>query len=901
MQTGPLNSYRSLARLDLAGRSFRVHRLDAVPGAERLPMSLKILLENLLRHEDGSSVTADQIAALVRGGGDGVADAVSFSPSRVLLHDTNGVPVLTDLAALRDAVAAAGGDPRRVSPRIPSHLTVDHSIATEVSGRPDALDVNVELEYARNAERYRFLKWGERLDGVHVIPPGAGIMHQINLEFLARVVERRDGWAFPDTCAGTDSHTTMVSALGTLAWGVGGVEAEVALLGQPLSIAVPPVVGVELVGEPSPGVTATDLVLTITQTLRGHGVVGKFVEFTGEAISRLPLAHRATISNMCPEYGATTAMFPIDRTTLEYLRLTGRRPDHLAAVETYAKEQGLWHDPAHRPRYDEHLRIDLSAVTASLAGPSRPQDRLPLAAVPAGAAAAIENLVGTRSRRAAAAGAPRPGQGRGERMRAEGSGAVRDGAVAIAAITSCTNTSNPHVMIAAGLLARNARARGLTAKPWVKASLAPGSRTVTEYLGRAGLSRPLDELGFHLAGYGCMTCIGNSGPLLPDVARAVAERDVVVASVLSGNRNFDGRINNDVSLNYLASPPLVVAYALAGSITHDLLREPLGRDADSVPVFLADLWPSDAEIEEAVSAHLAPELFGAAYARVFEGDERWAAVPAATGELFDWPADSTYLRRPPFLDGVTAEAPPPRDVVGARTLVLLGDSVTTDHISPAGRIPAASPAGRLLTGLGESELNTYASRRGNYDVMVRGGFANPRLRNLLAPPASGAVTPDFTRDGVLVPVHEAARSYAAAGTPLLVVAGKEYGTGSSRDWAAKATALLGVRAVIARSFERIHRSNLVQLGVLPLQFADGESAESLGLDGRERFDVLGIGEALRAPRSPVTVRVTPHDGARAPFSFTVTARLDTPQEARYYAHGGVLPYVYRQFLRGGLD
>jgi aconitate hydratase len=903
MQTGPLNSYQSLARLDLGGQRLLVHRLDAVPGAERLPVSLKILLENLLRHEDGVSVTADQIAALVAGAGDrgsGAREAVSFSPSRILMHDTNGVPVLTDLAALRDAVAAAGGDPSRLRPHIPSHLTVDHSIATEASGRPDALGINVGLEYARNAERYRFLKWGGRLDGVHIVPPGAGIMHQINLEFLARVVERRDGWAFPDTCAGTDSHTTMVSALGTLAWGVGGVEAEVALLGQPLSIVVPPVVGVELVGELSPGVTATDLVLTIAEVLRGHGVVGKFVEFTGEAVARLPLAHRATVSNMSPEFGATTAVFPVDRATLDYLRLTGRDAGHLATVETYAKEQGLWHDPAAQPRFDEKLRVDLSAVTASLAGPRRPQDRLPLGAVPAGVAAAIEDLAARRPRRSGPAGAEPPGERTGHEP-ADGSAGVRDGDVAIAAITSCTNTSNPHVMVTAGLLARNARARGLTSKPWVKTSLAPGSRTVTEYLGRAGLSGPLDELGFQLVGYGCMTCIGNSGPLLADVAKAVAERDVVVASVLSGNRNFDGRINNDVSMNYLASPPLVVAYALAGSMTHDLLTEPLGHDADSAPVYLADLWPSDTEVDEVVNASLTPELFAEAHARVLHGDDRWAAVPTTAGELFDWSPDSTYLRRPPFLQGVTEAVPPVRDIAGARPLLLLGDSVTTDDISPAGRIPATSPAGRYLKALGESELNTYASRRGNYEVMVRGAFANPRLRNLLAPGATGALTPDGTPDGALVPVYEAATSYAAAGVPLLVVAGAEYGTGSSRDWAAKATALLGVKAVIARSFERIHRSNLVQLGVLPLQFADGDSAESLGLDGTETFDIRGIEEALRSPRSSVAVLATAREAGRPAVEFTVTVRLDTPQEAVYYAHGGVLPYVYRQFLRRGLD
>lgn len=883
-----LNSFGSLARLDLAGERFHVHRLDAVPGAERLPLSHKILLENLLRHEDGHSVTAGQISALVRGrdaARDSAAtasattdDVISFSPSRVFLHDTNGVPVLTDLAALRDAVAAAGGDPRRVSPLIPSDLTVDHSIATEVAGRPDALRINAEYEYARNAERYRFLKWGLRLDGFRIVPPGSGIMHQINLEYLAQVVVRRDGWAFPDTCAGTDSHTTMVNALGVLAWGVGGIEAELALLGLPLSMVVPPVVGVELVGELAPSVTATDLVLTIAEKLRGHGVVGKFVEFTGPAIAGIPLAQRATIANMCPEFGATAALFPIDRATLDYLRLTGRTPDHLAAVETYAKEQGLWHNPARGPRYDERARVDLSQVTASLAGPRRPQDRVPLAAVPANAARAIERV------RSAGPALPR----------ADDDTPVRDGSVAIAAITSCTNTSNPHVMVAAGLLARNARARGLRSKPWVKASLAPGSRTVADYLHRSGLSGPLDELGFNLVGFGCMTCIGNSGPLLPGVAEAITERGAVVAAVLSGNRNFDGRIHNDVSLNYLASPPLVVAYALTGSITHDLVTEPLGTDQDGEPVMLAELWPSDAEIDAVVNAQVTPELFRDAYPGILDGDRHWAAVPAASGERFDWPAGSTYLRRPPFLDGVTATVPPPRDIVGARALALLGDSVTTDHISPAGRIPADSSAGRYLTELGETELNTYASRRGNFDVMMRGGFANPRLANLLAPRDGGGVTPDFTRGGAVVPIYEAARSYASAGVPLLVIAGAEYGTGSSRDWAAKAPALLGVRAVLARSFERIHRSNLVQLGVLPLQFPDGHSAASLGLDGTETFDLVGIEAALRSPGSRVTVRARPAHGE--PVEFEVLARLDTPQEAVYYEHGGVLPFVYRRFL-----
>jgi aconitate hydratase len=872
-----VDSYGSLARLDLAGETFLVHRLDAVPGSDRLPLSHKILLENLLRHEDGRTVTAGQIASLVRGRVVGMTDVVGFSPSRVFLHDTNGIPVLTDLAALRDAVAEAGGDPAAVRPRIPSHLTVDHSIATEVSGRPDALRRNVEIEYTRNAERFRFLKWGERLDGLRVVPPGTGIMHQVNLEYLASVVERRDGRAFPDTCAGTDSHTTMVNALGVLAWGVGGVEAEVALLGQPLSLVVPPVVGVELTGAPGPGVTATDLVLTLAQTLRAHGVVGKFVEFTGPAVARLPLAHRATIANMCPEFGATAAMFPIDDATLDYLRLTGRTSDHVTAVETYAKEQGLWHEPGANLRYDERVRIDLSGVTASLAGPSRPQDRVALADVPSNAAAAIARIGSTSDS-------------------ADGVARISDGAVAIAAITSCTNTANPHVMVAAGLLARNARARGLTTKPWVKTSLAPGSKTVTEYLRLAGLSEPLDQLGFQLVGYGCMTCIGNSGPLLPSAAEAV-ERGVVVASVLSGNRNFDGRINNDVSLNYLASPPLVVAYALAGSVGHDLTTEPLGTGADSEPVFLADLWPDDAEVSAVVDARLTPRLFREAYADVFRGDDRWAAIPAAGGERFDWPAGSTYLRRPPFLDAVAEPATPPGDLTGARALLLLGDSVTTDHISPAGRIPATSCAGRYLNDLGEADLNTYASRRGNFEVMVRGGFANHRLKNRLAPGTSG--TPDFTRGGAIVPVYEAAQSYAAAGTPLLVIAGQDYGTGSSRDWAAKATALLKVKAVLARSFERIHRSNLVQLGVLPLQFADGQSAETLGLDGTETFDLLGLAEAVADPAAPVTVRVWPA-GAPA-FEFAVRARLDTPQEARYYADGGVLPYIARRLLRGERD
>jgi aconitate hydratase len=877
VDAGAPGSYRSLARLDLAGTSYLVHRLDAVPGADVLPLGHKILLENLLRHEDDTTVTTGQIEDLVRGR-DGAV--IAFSPSRVFLHDTNGVPVLTDLAALRDAVAAAGGDPERVSPGVRSELTVDHSIATEYSGRPGALRANVDLEYARNAERYRFLKWGQRLAGLRVVPPGSGIMHQINLEYLASVVERQDGWAFPDTCAGTDSHTTMVNGLGVLAWGVGGIEAEAALLRQPLGLVVPRVVGVELTGELGPGVTATDLVLTVTERLRAHGVVGRFVEFTGDAVARLPLAHRATVANMCPEYGATTALFPIDAVTLDYLRLSGRSPDHVTAVEVYAKEQGLWHEPGRAVRYDERLRIDLTEVTASLAGPRRPQDRVPLSQAARRGSEAVRELTGGTT---AEAGVPA-------------------GAVAIAAITSCTNTSNPHAVVAAGLLARNAHAMGLRPKPWVKTSFAPGSTTVTEYLARAGLAHYLDELGFQLVGYGCMTCIGNSGPLLPLVARAVAEHGIPVAAVLSGNRNFDGRINNDVALNYLASPPLVVAYALAGTITHDLLTEPLGTGPDGEPVLLADLWPDDAEVDAVVTAHVRTDLFHTAYRDLFDGDERWADVPAATGALFDWPADSTYLRRPPFLDGIAAKPPGAKDVHGARVLAVLGDSVTTDHLSPAGRIPRDGVAGRYLTGLGETDLNTYASRRGNFEVMVRGAFSNPRLRNHLVPAGSaGGLTRDFTQDGAVTDIHAASCRYAEAGVPLVVLAGSEYGAGSSRDWAAKGTALLGVRVVLARTFERIHRSNLVQVGVLPLQFQPGQDAGTLGLDGTETYDVLGIADAAEAAGTPdalVTVRAHRADGSVIEFS--AVSRLDTPLDAVHYAHGGILPFVYRQLCDGAL-
>ena len=799
--------------LELAGTSYRVHRLAGLSGIESLPLSRKILVENLLRHGDSGAAEA-----LLRPDAAGVA--VEFRPSRVFLHDTNGVPVLTDLAALRDAVARRGGDPEAVRPVVPGELTVDHSVSTDFSGRPDARARNAEVEHDRHAERFCFLKWGAGLDGFTVIPPGAGIMHQINIERLARVVERRDGWAFPDTCLGTDSHTTMVNGLGVLGWGIGGIEATAALLGLPVSIVVPPVVGVELVGALRPGVTATDLVLTITERLRAHGVVGKIVEFFGAALS---VETRTTIANMAPEYGATSALFPVDDATLSYLRLTGRSLSHVAAVETYCKEQLLWHSPGAPVAYDERLAVDLDLVEPSVAGPRRPQDRVGLADVPASV----------------------PGHA----------------VVAIAAITSCTNTSNPDVMVAAGLLARNARRRGLSPPPWVKTSMAPGSKVVTSYLDSAGLTEDLDALGFQTVGYGCMTCIGNSGELLPAAVRESA----VLASVLSGNRNFDGRVNNDVGLNYLASPPLVVAYALAGTVDVDLTREPLGTDADGKPVYLAEIWPSDEEVRRTVAGSVEPAMFDAAYQNLLDGDERWRSLPGATTTLFDWDPESTYLRRPPFVDGAREAG----DLLGARVLARFGDSVTTDHISPAGRIPKDSAAGRYLSGLGVRDLNTYASRRGNFEVMRRGGFANPRLRNLLLPDGPGGHTMDAA--GATVPVFDAAMSWR--GTPLVIVAGHAYGTGSSRDWAAKATALLGVRAVLARSFERIHRTNLVQMGVLPIELPED-------LPAVNQIDV-------RVDGSRVVVRTADRE-------IEALARIDTAREAEYFRHGGILPYVLRQ-------
>ena len=845
------DSFGTRARINLAGTCYELHRLTGLPGVETLPLSRKVLLENLLRYEDGVSATADQIEALLRQATTGLE--VPFLPSRVFLHDTNGVPVLTDLAALHDAADRRGVAATAFRTVVPGELTVDHSVSTDFAAGADAHARNTEVEYTRHAERYRFLKWGAQFDGLTVIPPGRGIMHQINIERLARVVERRDGWAYPDTCLGTDSHTTMVNGLGVLGWGIGGIEATAALLGVPVSITVPPVVGVELTGRLGPGVTATDLVLTLTERLRAFGVVGKIVEFTGPGLAGLSVETRTTIANMSPEYGATSGLFPIDDATLSYLRLTGRSAEHVAAVETYCKEQLLWPDSGVRTAYDERLAVDLDEVEPSLAGPRRPQDRVGLGEVRA-------------SLRAAVAGAD--------------TGPMPHGSVAIASITSCTNTSNPDVMVAAGLLARNARQRGLAPRPWVKTSMAPGSKAVTSYLERAGLAGELDALGFQTVGYGCMTCIGNSGDLLPATAEAVRAGSVV-ASVLSGNRNFDGRINNDVGLNYLASPPLVVAYALAGTVDLDLTREPLGTSANGQPVYLSDIWPSDAEIRRTVASALEPDMFDAAYADLLTGDDRWTSLPGATGTRFTWDPDSTYLRRPPFVDLV----PDTGDITGARVLVRLGDSVTTDHISPAGRIPPDSAAGRYLTALGVDELNTYASRRGNFEVMRRGGFANRRLRNLLLPDGPDGHTLDAS--GAVVPVFDAATSFA--GTPLVVVAGHEYGSGSSRDWAAKVTALLGIRAVLARSFERIHRANLVQLGVLPVELPGDLPEDIVGLD------VLGVRE-MPAPRPAVVVRVRT---AEREVEFEALARIDTVREAEYFRHGGILPYLLRRLSAVG--
>jgi len=883
-----MDSHGSRSTLTVGDRSYDIHRLDAVPGSDRLPYSLRILLENVLRNEDGRNVLPEHARAIAEWDAHAEPEReIGFTPARVLLQDFTGVPAVVDLAAMREAMVELGGDPARIDPLVPAELVIDHSVVADTFGSADALQINIDLEYRRNLERYQFLRWGqEAFEKLRVVPPGTGIVHQVNLEHLARVVftDERGGRAraYPDTLVGTDSHTTMINGLGVVGWGVGGIEAEAAMLGQPVSMLVPKVVGFELTGELPEGTTATDLVLTITERLRQHGVVGHFVEFHGSGIGAVPLANRATIGNMAPEYGSTIAVFPIDDETLRYLRFTGRDEELVRLVEAYAKEQGLWHDPSVRRAYSADLSLDLSTVEPSLAGPRRPQDRVPLRSA---RTSFRESL--------AAAGTPEP---RMVPVALSGGQEVSlgDGAVTIAAITSCTNTSNPSVMIAAGLLAKRAVERGLATKPWVKTTLAPGSRVVMDYYHRAGLVPYLDKLGFNLVGFGCTTCIGNSGPLIPEVSEAVHAHDLAVASVLSGNRNFEGRINPDVRMNYLASPPLVVAYALAGTMDIDLVEDPIGFDESGAPVHLRDLWPSPKEVQDVIDASLESSMFTASYASVFDGDERWRGLPTPAGDTFAWDEASTYIRRPSFFDGMTPDPVAPVDIVGARVLAVLGDSVTTDHISPAGSIKTDSPAGEYLAarGVPVGDFNSYGSRRGNHEVMVRGTFANIRLRNAMVPGVEGGFTRDLLGDGSVVSIHAASERARAAGVPLVILAGAEYGSGSSRDWAAKGTAMLGVRAVIARSFERIHRSNLIGMGVLPLEFPDGQDAASLGLSGDEVLDIAGIAGIV--DRVPETVRVTATGADGANVTFDAKVRIDTPGEAEYFRHGGILPYVLRQ-------
>jgi aconitate hydratase len=943
------DSYDARSTLDAGGRKLDIFRLDALQAkydVARLPFSLKVLLENLLRTEGNGSVTAEDIEALATW--DAHAEPskeIAFAPARVVMQDFTGVPAVVDLAAMRDAMADLGGDPAKINPLVPAELVIDHSVQVDVFGTRDAFVRNAEREFERNKERYAFLRWGqEAFDNFAVVPPDTGIVHQVNLEYLARVVFVDDGRgshppvAYPDTLVGTDSHTTMINGLGVLGWGVGGIEAEAAMLGQPMSMLIPQVVGFKLSGELPEGATATDLVLTVTEILRRKGVVGKFVEFFGPGVSALPLADRATIGNMSPEFGSTCAIFPIDRETLRYLAFSGRPKELIDLVEAYTKEQGLWHDEnADDPTYSDTVELDLSDVEPSLAGPKRPQDRVPLRGAKDGFRAALADVVGEEESQSIADlhdeavaetfpasdppanGYPGHEDDSAIPVAAPGAGAVAAGArvaersrtavdvtldgasfkldhghVVIAAITSCTNTSNPSVMLGAGLLARNARARGLQRQPWVKTSLAPGSKVVTEYLERSGLDEPLDELGFNLVGYGCTTCIGNSGPLPDEISAGVNEADLAVCSVLSGNRNFEGRINPDVKMNYLASPPLVVAYALAGTMDIDLINDPLGVDPDGEEVYLRDLWPSSREVAETVEHAVQSDMFHSSYGEVFAGDERWNSLDIPTGDRFAWPGESTYVRRPPYFDGMSGDPSPLTDVSGARVLAKLGDSVTTDHISPAGSIRKDGPAGVYLIehGVEPREFNSYGSRRGNHEVMMRGTFANIRLRNQLAPGTEGGVT-RYLGDGSggEMPIYDAAIKYASAGIPLVVLGGKEYGSGSSRDWAAKGTNLLGVRAVIAESFERIHRSNLVGMGVAPLQFPEGESAESLGLTGEEEFTITGLAEPLNAGDLPRTVKVKAGD-----VEFEARVRIDTPKEAEYFRHGGILKYVLRSLM-----
>ncbi|WP_327644844.1 aconitate hydratase [Micromonospora zamorensis] len=940
-----LDTFGAKTQLRVGDASYEIFKIDKVDGHARLPYSLKVLLENLLRTEDGANITADHIRQL--GAWDSTAAPsveIQFTPARVLMQDFTGVPCVVDLATMREAVRDLGGDASKVNPLAPAELVIDHSVIADLFGREDAFARNVELEYERNKERYQFLRWGQTaFNEFKVVPPGTGIVHQVNIEYLARTIMERNGQAYPDTVVGTDSHTTMVNGLGVLGWGVGGIEAEAAMLGQPVSMLIPRVVGFKLSGEMPAGTTATDLVLTITEMLRKHGVVGKFVEFYGPGVGAVPLANRATIGNMSPEYGSTVAIFPIDAETIRYLELTGRDAAQVALVEAYAKEQGLWHDPDAEPDYSERLELDLGSIEPSLAGPKRPQDRVPLGAAKTLFRSALTDYVADDSvgERDLKPGVPREELPRGANgpadeasaesfpasdppanefsdpadeprdletaavgaggrasnpVRVTGADGVEyeldHGAVVIAAITSCTNTSNPQVMIGAALLARNAVDKGLTSKPWVKTTLAPGSKVVMDYYERAGLTPYLNKLGFNLVGYGCTTCIGNSGPLPEEVSAAVNEHDLSVVSVLSGNRNFEGRINPDVKMNYLASPPLVVAYALAGTMDIDLANEPIGEDTEGNPVYLREIWPNSAEIQDVIAQAIGATGFSAAYADVFAGDERWQSLPTPTGDTFAWENDSTYVRKPPYFEGMQQEPSPVVDIAGARVLAKLGDSVTTDHISPAGSIKSDSPAGTYLAehGVPRHEFNSYGSRRGNHEVMIRGTFANIRLRNQLVPGVEGGFTVNHLT-GEQTSIYDASVAYQEAGIPLVVLAGKEYGSGSSRDWAAKGTMLLGVRAVIAESYERIHRSNLIGMGVLPLQFPVDVTAESLGLTGTETFTITGV-TALNDGETPRTVQVSTDTGVE----FDAVVRIDTPGEADYYRHGGILQYVLRRMI-----
>ena len=881
------NSFDAKTTLEVAGAKYEIFDISKLPAANSLPFSLKVLLENLLRTEDGANITAAQIQALANWNPDSEPDTeIQFTPARVIMQDFTGVPCVVDLATMREAIVELGGDASKVNPLAPAELVIDHSVIADKFGTKTSFEENTDIEYERNQERYRFLRWGQTaFDEFKVVPPGTGIVHQVNIEYLARVVMTRnvDGVmrAYPDTVVGTDSHTTMVNGLGVLGWGVGGIEAEAALLGQPVSMLIPRVVGFKLNGQLPVGTTATDLVLTITEMLRKHGVVGKFVEFYGPGVSALPMANRTTIGNMSPEYGSTCAIFPIDEETIRYLSLTGRSDDQLALVEEYAKRVGLWHDPAHTPRFSENLELELSTIVPSIAGPKRPQDRISLSE----AKSSYEKVSPTYfSDKTSKSSIPVSVNGRAT--------SVQNGAVVIASITSCTNTSNPSVMIGAALLAKKAVEKGLTSKPWVKTTLAPGSKVVTDYYDKAGLTTYMEKLGFNLVGYGCVTCIGNSGPLPVEISKAINDNDLAVSAVLSGNRNFEGRISPDVKMNYLASPPLVVAYALAGTMDHNFESDPIGKDQSGKEVFLADIWPTAAEIQSVIDSSISSEMFKKDYASVFEGDHRWKSLATPTGKTFEWDSKSTYVRKPPYFEGMPRNPKPVSDISGARVMAILGDSVTTDHISPAGNIKADSPAGKYLAehGIDRVDFNSYGSRRGNHEVMIRGTFANIRLKNMLLNGVEGGFTRNFLANGEQATIYDASMAYQAAGIPLVILAGKEYGSGSSRDWAAKGTALLGVKAVIAESFERIHRSNLIGMGVLPLQFAPGTNAQSMGLTGEEVFSITGI-EALNTGSTPKTVKVVAGDK-----SFDAIVRIDTPGEADYFRHGGIMQYVLRSLL-----